>query len=126
MLNTPPVFAVYVALLTLRWCRQEGGIAVMEARSREKAGLLYETLDALPLFRTPVRKEDRSRMNAVFMIDYPTLETAFLDECRAAGMTGIKGHRSMGGFRVSMYNALPLDSVRALTDLMTDFARRHG
>ncbi|MFM2138911.1 MAG: 3-phosphoserine/phosphohydroxythreonine transaminase [Bacteroidota bacterium] len=126
MLNTPPVFAVYVALLTLRWCRQEGGIAVMEARSREKAGLLYETLDALPLFRTPVRKEDRSRMNAVFMIDDPTLETAFLDECRAAGMTGIKGHRSMGGFRVSMYNALPLESVRVLTALMTDFARRHG
>lgn len=126
MLNTPPVFAVYVVLLTLRWVKQQGGIPEMEKRSAEKASLLYETLDALPIFHGPVNKQDRSRMNAVFVMPDPRLEAAFLRECEAAGMVGIKGHRSVGGFRVSMYNALPLESVRALTDLMRSFAQKNG
>lgn len=126
MLNTPPVFAVYVALLTLRWIRDEGGITVMENRNNEKANLFYSTLDALPLFRGPVAREDRSKMNAVFVMDNPELEAAFLALCKKEGMVGIKGHRSVGGFRVSMYNALDLESVKVLTSLMKSFAQQYG
>ncbi len=126
MLNTPPVFAVYVAMLTLRWLKEQGGVAAIERLNKAKAKLLYDTLDSLPLFRGPVAREDRSEMNAVFVIDNPGLERAFLEECKVNGMVGIKGHRSVGGFRVSMYNALTIGSVNALTNLMTDFAKRHG
>ncbi len=126
MLNTPPVFAVYVCLLTLRWLKAQGGVAVMEQLNNAKATLLYDTLDSLPIFRGTVNKEDRSKMNAVFVMDDPALETAFLDVCKAAGIVGIKGHRSVGGFRASMYNALSLDSVTVLTGLMKDFAQRRG
>ena len=124
MLNTPPVFAVYVVLLTLRWLKKNGGIAAMEKLNQEKASLLYGTLDSLPLFNTPVAKKDRSLMNAVFTIDDPQIEKEFLELCKQEGMIGVKGHRSVGGFRVSMYNALSIESVRAITDLMKDFANR--
>jgi len=123
MLNTPPVFAVYVAMLTLRWLKQQGGVAVLEKRNVEKATLFYNTLDALPLFRGPVRKKDRSNMNAVFVMDDAALEKEFLEICKTEGMVGVKGHRSVGGFRVSMYNALTIESVKALTDLMKQFAQ---
>lgn len=126
MLNTPPVFAVYVVLLTLRWLKEQGGVATMEARNNAKAELFYHTLDALPLFKGPVRKEDRSKMNAVFIMDNKDLERQFLELCKKEGMIGVKGHRSVGGFRVSMYNALTLDSVKAFTDLMKHFAQQHG
>jgi len=126
MLNTPPVFAVYVAMLTLRWLKEQGGVKAIEIRNNEKANLFYETLDSLPLFKGPVAKEDRSKMNAVFIIDNPAIEKEFLDLCHREGMVGIKGHRSVGGFRASMYNALSIDSVKALTDLMKDFARQKG
>lgn len=126
MLNTPPVFAVYVAMLTLRWLKQQGGIPVMEKLNDAKAQLFYETLDSLPLFRGPVAKEDRSKMNAVFILDDASLEKEFLDLCKQEGMIGVKGHRSVGGFRVSMYNALTIESVEAITDLMKDFANRRG
>jgi phosphoserine aminotransferase len=126
MLNTPPVFAVYVALLTLRWLKKQGGVTEMEKINKQKAALLYNTLDKLPLFKGLVKKEDRSMMNAVFVIEDAELEKQFLLRCRDEGMVGIKGHRTVGGFRVSMYNALPLASVKALTDLMTDFVTRKG
>ena len=126
MLNTPPVFAVYVAMLTLRWLKQQGGVASLEKRNNEKAKLFYNTLDSLPVFKGPVAKEDRSKMNAVFVMKNAALEKEFLDLCQLNGMVGVKGHRSVGGFRVSMYNALPLESVKALTDLMKDFAQRKG
>lgn len=126
MLNTPPVFAVYVVLLTLRWLKEQGGVAALEQRNNAKAKLLYDTLDSLPVFKGPVAKEDRSKMNAVFVMNDISLEKAFLDECKANGMIGVKGHRSVGGFRVSMYNALTLKSVEVLTDLMKDFAQRIG
>ncbi len=126
MLNTPPVFAVYVAMLTLRWLKEQGGVAVMEERNNTKAKLFYDTLDSLPLFKGPVTKEDRSKMNAVFIMEDAALEKDFLEECKANGMIGVKGHRSVGGFRVSMYNALTIDSVKSLTDLMKDFAKRKG
>jgi phosphoserine aminotransferase len=120
MLNTPPVFAVYVCLLTLRWLKKQGGVAAIERVNRQKAALLYETLDARPEFELPVAKEDRSCMNVVFRIPDPALERKFLDACQQQGMVGVKGHRSVGGFRVSLYNALPLESVKALTDLIKE------
>lgn len=126
MLNTPPVFAVYVAMLTLKWLKEQGGVQVMEQRNNEKANLFYNTLDSLPLFKGPVAKEDRSKMNAVFTLEDAAIEKEFLDLCHREGMVGIKGHRSVGGFRASMYNALAIDSVKALTDLMKDFAQRKG
>ena len=126
MLNTPPVFAVYVVLLTLRWLKAKGGVAAIEKLNDEKATLFYNTLDSLPVFRGPVAKQDRSRMNAVFVMEKPALENEFMELCKKENMIGIKGHRSVGGFRVSMYNALTIDSVKALTDLMKDFATKKG
>ncbi len=126
MLNTPPVFAVYVALLTLRWLKEQGGVETLEKINEQKAKLFYDTLDALPVFKGPVAREDRSKMNAIFIMEDATLEEEFLDRCKSEGMVGVKGHRSMGGFRVSMYNALPLESVQAITALMKDFAHKKG
>ena len=126
MLNTPPVFAVYVVLLTLRWLKKQGGVAAIEKTNDAKAALLYETLDSLPIFKGVVAKEDRSIMNAVFVMQDSTLEKEFLELCKKEGMVGVKGHRSVGGFRFSMYNALTLDSVKAITDLMKDFANRRS
>ena len=122
MLNTPPVFAVYVVMLTLRWLKKMGGVAAIEKINRQKASLFYDTLDQLPIFAGPVAKEDRSLMNAVFLMQDPKLEKEFLAAAEKEGMVGIKGHRSVGGFRVSLYNALPVESVKALTDFMTSFA----
>jgi phosphoserine aminotransferase len=126
MLNTPPVFAVYVALLTLRWIKKQGGVAVLEKLNNAKAELFYNTLDSLPVFKGVVAKEDRSTMNATFVMNDASLEKEFLELCKREGMVGIKGHRSVGGFRVSMYNALKLESVKALTDLMKEFAIKKG
>lgn len=126
MLNTPPVFAVYVAMLTLRWLKNMGGVAAIEKINNKKAELFYKTLDSLPIFKGVVAKEDRSYMNAVFVMDDPNLEKEFLDLCKQEGMVGVKGHRSVGGFRVSMYNALQYESVVAITDLMKEFADKRG
>jgi len=126
MLNTPPVFPIYVCLLTLRWLKEQGGVAAIEALNNQKAQLFYDTIDKLPIFEGTVAKEDRSKMNAVFIMKDDQLEKEFITQCKEENMVGIKGHRSVGGFRVSMYNALSLDSVRALTELMTDFAIKKG
>lgn len=126
MLNTPPVFAIYVAMLTLRWLKSEGGVTVMEKRNTEKADLFYNTLDSLPVFKGPVAKEDRSIMNAVFVMEDAALEKEFGTLATQEGFYGVKGHRSVGGFRASMYNALPLESVQALTSFMTYFANKKG
>jgi phosphoserine aminotransferase len=123
MLNTPPVFAVYVVLLTLRWLKKMGGVAAIEKLNQQKASLFYQTLDSLPIFQGPVAKEDRSLMNAVFVMQDPKLEKEFLSAAEKEGMIGIKGHRSVGGFRVSLYNALPMESVIAITDFMKTFAQ---
>ena len=122
LLNTPPVFAIYVCMLTLRWLKQQGGIPAIEKLNARKAALLYDTLDSLPIFRPTVAKEDRSKMNVVFVMDDPELEKEFLAACKAGGMVGVKGHRSVGGFRVSLYNAMPLQGVEVLTEMMNDFA----
>lgn len=126
LLNTPPVFAIYVSMLTLRWIIKEGGLPEMERRARARADLFYNTLDKLPLFHPLVVPEDRSLMNATFTIEDKQLESAFLDECKAQGIVGVKGHRSVGGLRVSMYNALPLSSVEAICQLMAEFQRKNG
>lgn len=122
MLNTPPVFAIYVCMLTLRWLKSIGGVAEAEKRNNAKAELFYNTLDSLPIFKGTVAKEDRSKMNAVFIAENTEIEKEFLNLCEREGMVGVKGHRTVGGFRVSMYNALPIESVKALTDLMRYFA----
>jgi phosphoserine aminotransferase len=126
LLNTPPVFAVYVCLLTLRWLKDQGGVAAIEQINNSKAKLFYDVLDSLPVFKGLVAKEDRSKMNAVFILEDAVLEKQFLELCKNEGMIGVKGHRLSGGFRVSMYNALPLESVRALTELMKEFAHKNG
>ena len=126
LLNTPPVFAVYVALLTLRWIKKEGGLVEMGKRAKERADLFYNTLDALPFYTPIVAREDRSLMNATFSIKQPEQEKEFLDLCKANGMVGVKGHRSVGGLRVSMYNALPLSSVEEMCKLMRHFAEKYA
>ncbi len=125
LLNTPPVFAIYVSLLTLRWIKKEGGLAEMEKRSLERAAFFYDTLDRLPLFLPTVAVEDRSNMNAVFTIEDKDLENKFLEVCTENGMIGIKGHRSVGGLRVSMYNALPMESLELLVKLMEQFSHQY-
>lgn len=124
LLNTPPVFAIYVALLTLRWIKAEGGLAEMEKRAHERADLLYNTLENIPDIKLSAVKEDRSLMNAVFFINNEAKEAAFLAECKKQNMIGIKGHRSFGGLRVSMYNALPLSSVQVFCNLLNDFFKK--
>jgi phosphoserine aminotransferase len=126
MLNTPPVFAIYVCMLTLRWLKNLGGVAVMENINNQKASLLYNTLDALPIFSPTVAKEDRSKMNVVFVMPDKTLESEFQALAKQEGMVGIGGHRSVGGFRVSLYNALPLSSVEVFVELMNEFAKKKG
>ena len=98
----------------------------MERRAQERAALLYNTIDTLPLFICHVAKEDRSLMNAVFFMSDEEKEKLFLEACRANGMVGVKGYRTVGGLRVSMYNALPLSSVQAICDLMVDFCNKAG
>lgn len=121
LLNTPPVFSIYVSLLTLRWIEKEGGLIEMEKRNKAKSELLYNTIDALPSFYCPIAKEDRSIMNAVFFLTDPAREEAFLALCKSNGMIGVKGYRTVGGIRVSMYNALPISSVEAFCELMKNF-----
>ena len=125
LLNTPPVFSIYVSLLTLRWIEAQGGLIEMGKRNQEKANLLYHTIDSSPAFYCPIAKEDRSIMNAVFFLTNPALEAPFLTLCKSEGMIGVKGYRTVGGIRVSMYNALPLSSVQAFCDLMKSFAEKN-
>lgn len=126
MLNTPPVFAVYVCLLTLKWLKKIGGVKVAEINNRKKAGLLYETIDSFPIYKGTVAREDRSFMNACFVMPDAELEKKFAAACKENNMIGIKGHRTSGGFRISLYNAMPFESVQALTNLMKDFAEKHS
>ncbi len=127
MFNTPPVLPIYSALMTLRYYKEQGGVAEMEKRDIEKAAILYDEIDRNPLFVGTVAEEDRSIMNVCFVMkpDYAELEKEFLDFATSRGMVGIKGHRSVGGFRASLYNALPKNSVLALVDCMKEFEAKH-
>jgi phosphoserine aminotransferase len=122
MLNTPPVFAVFVCMLTLRWLKALGGVAAIEKLNDAKAALLYQEIDNNPLFSGTVTKEDRSKMNVCFIMENTSLEEAFLAFTKAKGIVGIKGHRLVGGFRASLYNALPISSVEVLVQSMKEFA----
>ena len=124
ILNTPPVFAIYVCLLTLRWLKGQGGVAEIEKKNIEKADALYSCIDRNPLFIGTVKKEDRSKMNVCFTINDTEKEAAFLSLAKENGMVGIKGYRTTGGFRASLYNAMPLSSVKVLIDLMDQFASK--
>jgi len=119
--NTPPTYPIYVCLLTLRWIQANGGVGAMEKNNKAKAQLLYDEIDRNPHFKGMVAEEDRSRMNAIFTVTDKAHEEAFLQYCAANNISGIKGHRSLGGFRASMYNALPKESVAYLVDLMKNF-----
>jgi len=125
MYNTPAVFPIYVSMLTLEWLKELGGISAIEKINNKKAALLYSEIDRNPLFKGFVsQKEDRSKMNATFNLTDNSLEDQFNTLWTAAGINGLKGHRSVGGYRASMYNALPLESVQVLVDVMKELERR--
>ena len=118
MFNTPPVFSVYVSMLTLQWLKDLGGIEAIEKMNNEKADLLYNEIDSNPLFEGTANKEDRSNMNVTFLLKDDSKKEAFDQMCKDAGINGIKGHRSVGGFRASIYNAMPIESIQVLVDIM--------
>lgn len=122
MYNTPPTFAIYVCMSTLEWLKSIGGVPAIEKINQQKADLFYNEVDSNPMFTGTCEKEDRSNMNACFLLKNPEMDEEFLKMAKEAGIIGLKGHRSVGGFRASMYNALPLESVKVLTQLMKDFA----
>ena len=124
MYNTPSVFAVYVSMLTLQWLKDLGGIAAIEEINDKKAGLIYSEIDLNPLFNGYAKKEDRSNMNATFTLTDESLKDTFDEMWKEAGINGLNGHRSVGGYRASIYNALPLESVGVLVDVMSDLERR--
>ncbi|NBW27418.1 MAG: 3-phosphoserine/phosphohydroxythreonine transaminase [Flavobacteriaceae bacterium] len=121
MFNTPAVFSVYASLLTLQWLKKMGGIAAIEKLNIEKANLLYNEIDRNPYFKGTAKTEDRSNMNVVFLLENELHTDLFDSMCKSAGISGISGHRSVGGYRASMYNALPIESVQLLVDVMKDF-----
>ena len=124
MFNTPPVFPIYVSMLTLQWLKDLGGIVAIEEVNKKKASLIYSEIDLNPVFSGFAAKEDRSNMNATFNITDDTLKETFDKNCKEAGINGINGHRSVGGYRASMYNALSLESVGALVDIMSELERK--
>lgn len=126
MFNTPPTFPVYVCLLTLRWLVKNGGVTGMEKRNQAKADLLYGEIDRNPLFKGTAVAEDRSKMNVCFELIDDSKNEAFLAAAAEANCIGLKGHRSVGGFRASIYNALDIESVQVLVNLMQNFEKKHG
>jgi phosphoserine aminotransferase len=127
MLNTPPTFGIYVSGLVFKWLKQRGGIAAMEQVNRRKAELLYGCIDASGgFYRNPVEPVSRSRMNVPFTLQDGALDAVFLKQAEAAGLHALKGHKSVGGMRASIYNAMPLEGVQVLVDFMQDFARWNG
>ncbi len=126
MLNTPPTWAIYVAGLVFRWLKAQGGLAAIERHNVEKAAVLYDFLDGSGFYRSPVRPDARSRMNVPFKLRDESLDAEFLKGAEARGLVQLKGHRSVGGMRASIYNAMPIEGVRALVDYLREFERRHG
>ena len=124
MYNTPPVFAVYVSMLTLKWLKNKGGIAAIQDINEKKAKLIYSEIDVNPLFNGFAKKEDRSMMNTTFTLANEDLKETFDAMWKEAGINGVNGHRSVGGYRASMYNAMTLESVAALVDVMSDLERK--
>ena len=126
MYNTPPTYGIYIAGLVFQWIKQNGGLAAMEKRNREKAALLYAFLDQSNFFVSPVAQADRSLMNVPFTLNKAELDEEFLKGAKSRGMIQLKGHRSVGGMRASIYNAMPVEGVKALVDYMKEFEAKHG
>jgi phosphoserine aminotransferase len=124
MYNTPPTYGIYIAGLVFQWLKRQGGLAAIEAHNIAKAKLLYDFLDGSDFYSNPVEPACRSRMNVPFFLADEALNDRFLAESRAAGLVQLKGHKSVGGMRASIYNAIPLAGVQALVDFMRDFAER--
>ena len=124
--NTPPVFSIWGVKLVLEWIKRNGGVAGMDALAEKKSSLIYDVIDSSDFWRSPVDSRYRSRMNIVFRLPSEELEAKFVKEATAADMLGLKGHRSVGGLRASLYNALPYDDVVALRDFMLDFEKKNG
>jgi len=121
MFNTPPVFPIFVSMLTMRWVKENGGLAGMANHNEAKAKIIYDEIDSNPSFKGVARKEDRSLMNVTFVLADETKNDAFLAACEKAGCSGVKGHRSVGGFRASIYNAMTIEGVEALVEVMKQF-----
>jgi phosphoserine aminotransferase len=126
MFNTPPTYAIYIAGLVFKWLKQQGGLAEIERRNVAKAKLLYDYLDQSKFFVSPVEPRDRSRMNVPFKLAHEALDEAFLKGTKAQGMVQLKGHRSVGGMRASIYNAMPIEGVRQLVAYMREFEAGHA
>ena len=126
MLNTPPTYSIYIAGLVFEWLMAQGGVAAMEQKNIAKANLLYDYMDQTGFYSNPVAKQDRSRMNIPFKLKDESLDDAFLKGAQQNGMVQLKGHRSVGGMRASIYNAMPLEGVQALISYMKEFERKHG
>lgn len=126
MLNTPPTYAIYIAGLVFKWLKQLGGVAEIERRNIAKAKLLYDFIDASAFYRSPVAPQDRSRMNVPFTLADAKLDASFLDGAEKRGLLQLKGHRSVGGMRASIYNAMPIEGVRRLLEYMQAFEARHA
>jgi len=126
MINTPPTYAIYIAGLVFQWLKSLGGLAKMEQVNVAKAALLYDYLDQTEFYHSPVAKDDRSRMNVPFTLRNAGLDAAFLKAAEGSGLTQLKGHRSVGGMRASIYNAMPMEGVEALVGFMRDFERKNG
>ncbi len=126
MYNTPPTYAIYIAGLVFQWLKRQGGVAAIEAKNIAKAKLLYDFLDSCSLYENRVAPACRSRMNATFFLRDESLNDDFLAGAKAAGLVQLKGHKSIGGMRASIYNAIPIEGVQALVDYMRDFAARKG
>ena len=124
--NTPPVLPIYVSMLTMRWVKENGGVGAMEKRNIEKANVLYEEIDRNPLFTGTADREDRSRMNVCFLTKEESHQSPFFEMCTDAGCLGVKGHRSVGGFRASIYNAMSKAGIQTLVEVMKDFERKYG
>jgi phosphoserine aminotransferase len=123
MYNTPPTYSIYIAGLVFQWLKRQGGMAVMEARNKAKAELLYGAIDSSQLYQNKVAVNCRSRMNVPFFLRDECLNEAFLTGARAHGLLQLKGHKSVGGMRASIYNAMPIEGVQALVDYMRDFEK---
>jgi phosphoserine aminotransferase len=126
MLNTPPTYAIYIAGLVFQWLKKQGGLPAIELHNRAKAALLYDYLDSTDFYTSPIAKDDRSLMNVPFKLRDDKLDAAFLAGAEEHHMLQLKGHRSVGGMRASIYNAMPLEGVQALVAYMKDFEQRHG
>jgi phosphoserine aminotransferase len=126
MLNTPPTYAIYIAGLVFRWLQKQGGLPAIEQHNRAKAALLYDYLDATGFYTSPIAKDDRSLMNVPFKLRDESLDESFLKGAEERRMVQLKGHRSVGGMRASIYNAMPAEGVKALVAYMKDFEQRQG